>query len=361
MGKRELGLILAFIVAGVIVWQFTAPKAEGEGFSIGRLISHARREMQPRNASAEVTTHPSIPIDASTNELRLTLSAGGDLIIKGEDRADIGAELKVISDGVDEAEARKLAGESTLKVSRFADSVIVGWQFPDPGRQLPKLTLLVPRRLRIQLDGRGTAEVSGVDTVTLARQSGELKLASITTMVKGESRGTVTIDGAQAVDLSIANNETVLKGVRGDVKLNVRAGEVRMDKSTGRVQITGTDARIRMDGVGGELRLEMVEGDVELNGVSAPLDIDTRSTPVTIDWLSAAPAKIQVRDANLDLDLPKNAASYSLDARAAGGELRVPEQLQKTTEGKETAVTKNAGSNAPAIFVRGVGTTITIR
>lgn len=360
MGKRELGLILGFVVVGILVWQFTAPKAEGEGFSISRLISEARREMAPRNASAEVVTSPSIPIDASINEIRLTLSAGGEVTIKAEDRADIGAELKVVSDGIDEAEAKKLAAESGLKVSRFADSVVVGWTFPDPGRQVPKLTLLVPVRLRLQLEGRGNATVSGVDTVTLARQSGELKLTSIKTL-KGESRGTVSVDGAQTVDLSIANNETSVKAVSGEVRLNVRNGDVRMENTAGRVYITGTDARIRMDGVGGELRIEIAEGDLELNGVSAPIDIDTRSTPVTIDWQRAAPAKIQVREDTLDLELPKDAASYSLDARAAGGELRVPGQLQKTTEGPETAVTKSAGPNAPSIFVRGVATTITIR
>lgn len=361
MGKRELGLLLGFIVLGVVVWQFTAPAAEGEGFSLGRILSRARNEMRPRNASAEVTTHPAIPFDASINELRLTLSAGGDVVIKAEDRADIGAELKVVSDGVDEAEAKQLAGESTLKVSRFADSVVVNWQFPQPGRQVPSLTLLVPRRLRIQLEGRGTAEVTGVGGVTLARQSGELKLTSIAGTVNGESRGTVTVDGAEAVDLSIANNETVLKGVRGEVKLNIRSGEVRTDKTVGRVQITGTDVRVRMDGVEGELRLEIVDGDIELNKVSGPIDIDTRDTSVAINWLSAATAKIQVRNESLDLDLPKNEGSYSLDARASGGELRVPDRLQKTTEGNETVVTKSAGTGAPSIFVRGVGATIAIR
>lgn len=359
MGKRELALIIGFIAAGVIVWQVTAPKAEGGGFSIGRLISEARREMRPRNASAEITTTPSIPIDASINELRLTLS--GEVIIRAEDRAGIGAELNAVSDGVDEAEARQLAGEVGLKVSRFGDSVVVGWQFPDPGRQRPRLTLLVPARLRIQIEGRGTAEISGVESVTLARQTGEAKLTSIQSAVKGESRGTVTIDGADTVDLSIANNETSLKGVRGDVRLNVRAGEVRMTNTTGRVYITGTDADVRMDGVGGELRVELADGELELTSISAPIDIDARSMPVTAAWLRAASAKIQVRDGNLDLTLPQDAASYSLDVRAAGGELRLPDRLRRTMEGQDSVVTKSGGANAPSIFVRSTGATVAIR
>ena len=359
MGRRELALIVGFVVAGLLVWQVTAPQAEGPGFSLGSWLSEVRRDMRGRRASAELTTSPAIPGDASINELRITLS--GDVTIKGEDRSDIKSELKVVSDGFDEAEAKQLAGESKLKVDRLADSVILGFTFPQPGRQTSKLTLLVPSRLRIQIDGRGTAEVSGVDTVTLARQGGQLKLTSVKGVVKGESRGGLTLDGAEAVDLSVAGGQTVLKNVRGDVRLNVRGGEVRLDKANGRFTVNGTDTRVRVDGVAGETRAEMVEGDLELNDISAPVEIDTRNTPVTMGFIRAVTAKVQVRDGSLELVLPKDAASYSLDARASGGELRVPEGLQKTTEGTDTAVKKTGGANAPSIFVRGTGATITIR
>ena len=43
------------------------------------------------------------------------------------------------------------------------------------------------------------------------------------------------------------------------------------------------------------------------------------------------------------------------------GDIRVPESLQKTTEGTESIVTKPAAPDAPAIFVRGTGSTVTIR
>ncbi|PIR16002.1 MAG: hypothetical protein COV48_11155, partial [Elusimicrobia bacterium CG11_big_fil_rev_8_21_14_0_20_64_6] len=85
---------------------------------------------------------------------------------------DIATELRVESDGFDEAEAKQLAGAVALKVSRFADTIVVGWQFPEPGRQQARLTLRVPSRLRLQLDGRGTAAVSGLETLTLARTTG---------------------------------------------------------------------------------------------------------------------------------------------------------------------------------------------
>lgn len=131
MGKRELALILAFVVAGVLVWQVTAPKSEGPGFSLSNLVSNARREMRGRNASAEVKTTPAIPVDASINEIRLTLS--GEVNIIGEERDDVASELTVVSNGHDEAEARQLATETRLNVSKFADSVVLAYVFPEPG------------------------------------------------------------------------------------------------------------------------------------------------------------------------------------------------------------------------------------
>jgi len=360
MGRRELALIVGFVVAGVLVWHVTAPNAEGPGFSIGGWLSEIRREMRGRRASAEVTTNPAIPVDESVGELRLTLS--GDVTIKGENRTDVAAELKVISDGFDDAEAKTLATETALTAERFADSVVLAWTFPDPGRQVPRLTLRVPSRLRIQVEGGGTATISGVETVTLTRARGTIKIDKVRGLVKGDPRGGhLTIDGANAVDLTLAGGETTLRNVGADVRLNVRGGQVRLDKASGRVTIAGNDARIRLDSVAGELRAEMVEGDLELNDVGAPVDIDARDTAVTLSWLRPNAAKIQVRDGSLDLTLPKDAASYSLDVRATRGELRVPDTLPKTTEGEDVAVRKTARANAPSIFVRGVASTMTIR
>lgn len=362
MGKRELALILAFVVAGVIVWQVTAPKSDGPGFSLSNFVSNARREMRGRNASAEIKTTPAIPVDASINEIRLTLS--GEVNIIGEPRDDVAAELTVVSNGHDEAEARQLATETTLNVSRFADSVVLAYTFPDPGRQEPSLTLRVPERLRVQLDGRGAAGavVTGVNTVTLTRTTGKLELKAIGGVVKGEHRGgALTIDGAQAVDLYAVSSETVIRNIREDVQLNARGGEARIASTPGRVTVTAGDTRVRVDGPIGELRAEVTEADLELRDVSSPIDVDARSTPVSVAWARAATSKIQVRDGSLELTLPADASSYSLDARAAKGELRVPDSLQKTTEGTETAVTKIASAGKPAIFVRGTGATITIR
>lgn len=360
MGKRELGLILAFIVAGVLVWQVTAPKDDRPGFSVSNFLDNARREMRGRNASAEVTTSPAIPIDAGIAELRLTLR--GEVTIVGEDREDVATELRVESNGFDEAEAKQLAGEVALRVSRFADSVVVGWQFPDPGRQQPRLTLRVPSRLRLQLDGRGTVTISGIETLTLARTTGRLQVTATGGLVKGEHRGGgLTIEGARAVDLYSVSTETVIRDVREDVRLNIRGGEARILESRGQVTVTSGDARVRIDGASAAVRAEVVESELEMHDIAGEIDIDARSTPVTVAWARIATAKIQARDGRVEIVLPADAATYSLDVRMTNGELRVPDSLQKTTDGAESVVTKTAGPDAPAIFVRGSGSTVTIR
>src|SRR5690606_13512745 len=143
----------------------------------------------------------------------------------------VASELVVESNGHDEAEANTLARETTLNVSRFADSVVVGWQYPEPGRQQAKLTLRIPRHLRLQLDGRGTAVVTGIDTVTLSRTSGQIDITATpgAGVVSGEHRGgRLTINGSRAVDLYAVSSETKISNIQEDVRLNIRSGEATL-------------------------------------------------------------------------------------------------------------------------------------
>ena len=72
MGKRELLLIVGFIMVGTMVYFATAPEpAPGQqGFSLSRIVDHVRREIRGNPGSAEVTTSTTIPLKASITELR---------------------------------------------------------------------------------------------------------------------------------------------------------------------------------------------------------------------------------------------------------------------------------------------------
>ena len=91
-----------------------------------------------------------IPLAAGTNELRISLAAES-LSIVGEDRADIDAELRVWSNGFDDAEAQELAKATTLKPVEGAGSVTIGISYPQGGRQRANVVLRVPSRLRLQM------------------------------------------------------------------------------------------------------------------------------------------------------------------------------------------------------------------
>ena len=58
MGKRELVIAVAFIIAGAIAYQFTAPppKTNEQGFSFSRFLSNARKGIRGNQAQASLTS-----------------------------------------------------------------------------------------------------------------------------------------------------------------------------------------------------------------------------------------------------------------------------------------------------------------
>src|SRR3954470_19787609 len=127
MGKRELVLVAVFVVIGVAIYQVTAPPlAPGqEGFSFGRVIQNIHRGIQGRRARATVESTRTEPLDPAITELRLNVRAG-DVTVVGEDRTDAVFTLTVSSNGSDDADAKRLAGLTGLKIERAASGLLVG-------------------------------------------------------------------------------------------------------------------------------------------------------------------------------------------------------------------------------------------
>jgi hypothetical protein len=56
MGRRELLIALAFVVVGIVAYQFSAPPAKtAQGFSLSKLFTTARQHMQSDRAQATYT------------------------------------------------------------------------------------------------------------------------------------------------------------------------------------------------------------------------------------------------------------------------------------------------------------------
>ena len=125
-------LVIGFVVVGALVYQLTAPPAQAGETELLVLPSdgsspQARsRQSRVRPRSPITSTYP---LTAGTNELRVSLSAQS-LTIIGEDRSDIAAELRVWSNGYDDAEAEKLAKATALKPVEGAGSLSLGISYP---------------------------------------------------------------------------------------------------------------------------------------------------------------------------------------------------------------------------------------
>ena len=191
MGKRELLLVIGFVVVGALVYQLTAPPAQAgeKSFSFSQVMEAVRRHVRGNRASTEVTNQTTYPLTAGTNELRVSLSAQS-LTIIGEDRSDIAAELRVWSNGYDDAEAEKLAKATALKPVEGAGSLSLGISYPDPGTQRAHVVLKVPSRLRVQIAAYGgRLTITGTADVELLNTRGQAEVKEISGRVSGTHRG----------------------------------------------------------------------------------------------------------------------------------------------------------------------------
>src|SRR5262245_40180901 len=157
MGKRELLLIAAFVVVGAIVYQLTAPEpAPGErSFAPGQILEHVQRAMRGNRASAEVVSKSTHAVEDGVSELRFDLRTA-KLTLVGEDRPNSDAEMLVHSNGYDEAEAERLAKETVMKVDRAGARLGFSVFYPEGGIQRATITLKVPTRLAVKLQGGGS-------------------------------------------------------------------------------------------------------------------------------------------------------------------------------------------------------------
>jgi hypothetical protein len=237
MGKRELLLIVGFFVVGAIVYQFTAPApAPGErSFAPGQLIEHVRRAMRGNRASAELSSKTTYPVEAGVSELRLADLKSTNVTITGEDRSDIDAELRVHSNAYDDEEAQRTAKESVLKMDRAGGRMVFTVSYPPAGVQRGWITMKVPKRLAVQLQGGGnTLAISHLVGIELGGARGKVDISDIAGLVSGAHRGgDVQIVHAGAVKLTATGTDVKIDGVGGPMSVTMRGGDLTCGEIAG--------------------------------------------------------------------------------------------------------------------------------
>ena len=366
MGKRELLLIVAFVVIGAVVYQATAPPpAPGErSFSPGRFIESLRRHIRGNPGSADVTTASTHPVGASVTELRIVLRA--DVTVTGEDRADIAAELKVHSNGFDDAEAQQLAKQTVLKIDQAGSRLIATVTFPDPGSQRARLALKIPSRLLTGLDSTsGRLEVAGVAGVELLNTRGEAQIRKIAGRVTGTHRGgTLVVTDSGPVKLSTFGSDVRLEQIRNEVTLTIRGGDLKGSELAGPIDIdaNGSDVELeKLDKTGGIVRVNASGGSVSVKGLRTEGRIDARNADVDVIVDRAAPLAIYSEGGN-EVDLTPPAGGYQLDAVATNASVSIADgSVPVVTDGQQQRATGAVKGGGPTITIRSGRGSITVR
>jgi hypothetical protein len=367
MGKRELLLIVAFIIVGAIVYQVTAPPpAPGErSFSPGRLIENIRRGMRGNRASADVTTTSTQAVDAAVTELRVLLRSG-ELTIAGDDRQDLGIELRVHSNGYDDAEAQRLAKETVVKIDSAGGRMIAEVKFPQEGRQTANLMLHVPSRLQLKIEPTSArTRVAGVGDVELSNSRGESDFKQIAGRVSGSYRGgELRIADARGVKLTTIGTDVRLEQIRGEATLNMRSGELRASEIGGPIDLDtiGTEIFLEnLDKTAGILRINAVSGSVSVKGLRTEGRIDVRGADVDVVVERAAPFAIYAEGGD-PIEITPPAGGYQLDAVASDGIITLaPGTLEVAATGQEHRATGPVNGGGPTITIRSAHGNITVR
>ena len=368
MGKRELLLIAAFVIVGAIVYQTTAPApAPGErSFAPGQILDHIRRAVRGNQASAEVVTRSTHQVDPEVSELRFEDLRSATLIVTGEDRTNIEAELLVHSNGFDDDEAQRLAKGTELRVDHAGSRLTFSVKYPDPGVQRATMTLKVPARLALKLQGGGRElNIARVAAVELNGSRGTVVVREVSGLVSGGQRGgELHVSNAGSIKLSTNGTETRLEQIRGAVSMTMHGGELRCKDLAGPVDLDtqGVDIALeKLEKATGIVRINAVGESLKVSGLRTEGRFDLRSVDVEVAIDRAAPLAIYSQGGE-SIEVTAPSGGYQLDAVTKNGEITVPEgTVEVTTSGDERRAEGPIRGGGPTMTLRSEHGDITVR
>ncbi len=370
MGKRELLLVLALIAAGVETYKLTAPPSApgGTGFSLSRTIEEVRRHLRGNRASAETTVTDTHVLSPSTSEITLALTTLAEsLTITGEDRSDVASELHVWSNGYDEPEAKRLAGDTVLKAAEGGGRMTFTISYPRDGRQRANLTLRVPSRMRVSLPRfSGKLSVSRTAELELLDARENITVREVPGRVEVNQRGgDLTLADTGPLTLKLRGVDATLSRVAGDLSIQSDGGEVTGSEIAGGIEINSRASDVSLDKLGrmtAPIHATANEGTLRLIDVGVETRIDARETEVVLGV--SRPAAITVsNEGGGTIEITPAAGGLALDVLTTGsGTITAPEgypSIERQGSGQRMAGTIAGGG--PAITLRAVDGDVVIR
>ena len=365
MGKRELVIIAAFVLIGVVAYQFTAPAPkEGEdGFSFRKLFAEFKREVSSDSASARVTKSGTIVLRPDVKALRISAESSVPVTIIGEARDDIAYEMPVESTGPDEASARGYAERSTLREDDLGTVLGLTTTFPREGTQTAKVILHVPERLLVRVEGSRRVQVSQVASVDLRNIAGETSVSNVKAVTGNHRAGDLTVSGAATVELTLTSSRAKIRDVTQSIQINARNGECAISSSTGTISVTTANVELTIDHhEKGAIRVAGELGRVTLNAPASPLSIDARRMLVELKLEQALPEDITVITSEEPLRVTISGdAALVIDAVANDAAVKVTDfDWAPSTTDRDSRLTATLGRGGARAVLRNAGGDIVI-
>ncbi len=362
MGKRELVLILAFVVVGIVVYQVTAPPSPaGSDLSIGGIFQRMRRGMQGPRETASGESHRQIPVDAAVEMLRINLERPSDLTITAADRDDIGIDIKATAHGYTPSETKAAADAATVNAEAKADTMTLNGAWDD--RRGPAgfvtqvtVTLTIPRRLKVNLLPHiGLLTVKNVASLDAASSRGETHVLDTAGDVKlTHFNGTLEVIGGTSLKLSTRNSRGEISRVTGLVSLDGSQSRLKISDIAGPLDVEARNTDLTLEQIGAlkpPLRYNGTGGELRIDGLKAEARIDGRNTDITVALAAPAPVTIYNLGAIVVTAPP---GGYTIDAVASEGRI--------TSDDSSITATPSEGPDARAVAkIRGGGPPLTLR
>jgi hypothetical protein len=372
MGKRELLMIVGFLVIGALVYQLAAPAAPDAeaGRSWHDVFQHIRGEMFGARARVPVERPLSVTVAAETRTLDLG-EVNGRIEVVGEDRDTVEGLARLTLAGMDETDedAKRAAEGLTLAFEPNGDRLVLKlthkdeWRINRSGRGRPSLDVRVkiPSRLALAFDVSGVADVQDTAGVDVGGSRGSVTLRRILGAVTGSQRdGTLEVSGAKGVDLEIRRVTLRLEKVSGEVEIEATDGGIEATGLTGKTTLKTRRVGIELVDQSGPLTIEASDGRAELRRLAAETDLELTRLALQADCAKAVAISGESSDGSVDFRLPD--AGLSLAIETTEGSLVGPDGLPAPSrDGVKTTLEAEWRGGGPKVKLTGARTAITLK
>ncbi len=302
----------------------------------------------------------------------------GNLSLKGEDVTDVKLSGHKSIRAFNKGDADRADQQSTIKLDRQGDLLIVRAEEPHDSRMLSvstDLDLVVPKGVSVETRGRtGDLSVEDIDGgVEISGGRGDVRLNRIGKDVKVESSRSGLVratDVKGGVDLQGRGSEVQIENVKGEVKVNgefsgtlefralAKSLHFTSNRSDMRIeQIPGSVVldlgELKMENVIGPVRFQTGSRDVQITDATNSIELTLDRGDITLAQTKSPLPKMEVRTRNGDITigLPEK-AGFDMDAKTGQGEASndFGNPLEQKSDGRGATIKGKSGAGPQIIL-----------